>query len=110
MTMQTACAGGHRPRRTILLGVLLVAFATGAHATCIGDCGDDNAVSGDDIITGVSIALGNVPLDSCGSFEAAGAVTVDGIITAVLNAAPNGCPGSLPTDTPTFTVTPSDTP
>lgn len=60
--------------------------------TCVGDCGDDGAVTVDEIIRGVNIALGTASVGSCGAFDVNGdnAVTVDEIVKAV-NAALNGC-------------------
>lgn len=61
-------------------------------SSCVGDCGGDGAVTVDEVITGVNIALGSSPLSSCGAFDsnADAAVTVDEILTGVNNAL-NGC-------------------
>lgn len=81
---------------------------------CVGDCNGDGAVTVDEIVTGVNIALDTVGVDSCPAFDTDGSttVTVDEIITAV-NLALGGCaatatPTETPTETPTVTVT--DTP
>ncbi len=60
---------------------------------CVGDCGDDGAVTVDEIITGVNIALGVAPADQCPQFDVTGddQVTVDEILQAV-NLALVGCP------------------
>lgn len=60
--------------------------------TCVGDCGDDGAVTVDEIIRGVNIALGTATVGSCAAFDvnSDGAVTVDDLVKAV-NAALNGC-------------------
>ena len=61
---------------------------------CVGDCGDDGAVTVDEIIRGVNIALGTGAVGSCDAFDVNddGAVTVDEVVKAV-NAALNGCSG-----------------
>jgi hypothetical protein len=64
-----------------------------ANAPCIGDCNDDGAVTVDELVTGVNIALGLIPVDACPAFDPShdGAVTVDELLAAV-NTALNGCP------------------
>lgn len=61
---------------------------------CVGDCDRSGAVTVDELITGVNIALGTLPLDQCTLFDASGSgtVTVDEILTAVNNAL-GGCAG-----------------
>jgi hypothetical protein len=61
-------------------------------AVCVGDCDDSGTVTVDELIRGVNIALGLVPLDNCGSFDANGngGVTVNELVQAV-NAALEGC-------------------
>ncbi len=63
--------------------------------TCVGDCGNDDQVTVDEILTMVNIALGNVDVSECdaGDLSQDGQITVDEILTAVNNAL-NGCPGS----------------
>lgn len=71
-------------------------------AACVGDCDGDLAVTVDEVVTGVSIALGARPLGECPSFDgnADEQVTVDEIILA-LNFALAGCPTEEPTPTAT---------
>jgi hypothetical protein len=61
-------------------------------APCAGDCGRDGHVTVDDLVTGVSIALGNLPLTVCGTFDTNDdlQVTVDELVDGV-NKALNGC-------------------
>jgi hypothetical protein len=77
-------------------------FASGtAPPACIGDCGADGAVTIDDLITGVNIALEGSPVAACPAFECSPechpgpavfpGVTVDCIIRGVNNAL-SGCP------------------
>lgn len=60
---------------------------------CAGDCGGDAAVTIDEIIAMVNIALGNADTSACaaGDVNGDGGITVDEIIGAV-NRASNGCP------------------
>jgi hypothetical protein len=59
---------------------------------CVGDCGGDDMVTVDEILTMVNIALGNTPVADClaGDRSGDGTITVDEILTAV-NSALNGC-------------------
>ncbi|MBI4517502.1 MAG: hypothetical protein HY699_16995 [Deltaproteobacteria bacterium] len=68
--------------------------ATATPIPCIGDCSGDRHVTVDELVTGVNIALGNLAIDQCSSFDTSGdqKVTVDELLKAV-NAALNGCPG-----------------
>lgn len=81
----------------------------GELCSCVGDCNCDGAVTVDEVITMVSIALGVLDEIAClmGDANRDGVITVDEIITAVNNAL-DGCPAPPPTATPT--VTPSPTP
>lgn len=70
-----------------------VAFDVAAFVRgCAGDCNGDNEVTIDELIKGVNIALGLLPLDACPAFDTDGDthVTVDEIIQAV-QVALNGC-------------------
>jgi len=60
--------------------------------SCPGDCGDVGVVTVDELIVGVSMALGAQPLAACPSFDrdGDGAVTVDELLAAI-DAALNGC-------------------
>ena len=59
---------------------------------CEGDCGDDDQVTVDEILTMVNIALGNLNVSACEAGDANNdnRITVDEILTAVNNAL-NGC-------------------
>lgn len=65
---------------------------TAPSIACVGDCDGNGEVTVDELIRGVNIALGNLPLEDCESFDADGSgdVTVDELITAVNNAL-SGC-------------------
>jgi hypothetical protein len=66
--------------------------ATPTPIGCVGDCGEDGAVTVDELVTGVSIALGNLLADECPPFDATGdeKVTVEELVQGVTNAL-NGC-------------------
>jgi hypothetical protein len=63
---------------------------------CAGDCNDDGTVTVDEILTMVSIALGNAHVDVClaGDANGDGMVSIDEILRAVNNAL-NGCRGEV---------------
>jgi len=78
-----------------------------AAATCAGDCDGSGSITVDEILRGVNIALGVLPLGDCPAFDAdgSGAVEVDELIASV-NFALAGCPVvSIPTPTPVPTPT-----
>ena len=60
---------------------------------CVGDCNSSDAVTVDELLTMVNIALGNTPVMACeaGDANRDGQTTVDEILAAVNNAL-NGCP------------------
>ncbi len=62
--------------------------------SCIGDCNGNGEIAINELITGVSIALGSANVSACGSFDtnASGAVEINELIAGV-NAALNGCVG-----------------
>ena len=59
---------------------------------CNGDCNGNDQVTVDELLKGVNIALGNLPVADCPAFDsdANGIVTVDELLKAV-NTALNGC-------------------
>jgi glucose/arabinose dehydrogenase len=79
--------------------------------SCVGDCSGNGAVTIDELISGVSIALGGPPVSTCSALDANGdfEVTIDELVRAV-SAALEGC-HAVATVTPTegvpiVTVTP----
>jgi hypothetical protein len=91
-----------------ILGALMLAPPSAAQ-TCVGDCDDDGSVTINEIVLGVSIALGAQPLEGCLAFDRNGNHTVDvDELVAAVGVAQNGCPAS-PTSTAasTATATPS---
>jgi hypothetical protein len=92
--------------RSSVLSFCLVIFlgASAARAGqpgCLGDCSGDGAVTIDELVRGVNIALDSATVDQCPAFDlnANGQVTVDELVGAINNAL-NGCLGT-PTPTPT---------
>jgi hypothetical protein len=77
---------------------------------CPGDCDGDATVTVDELVIGVTIALGNQPSEACDPFDADGngVVTVEEVVRAVANTL-FGCEEHIdPTVTPTSG--PSETP
>ncbi|HYD49056.1 MAG TPA: cohesin domain-containing protein, partial [Terriglobales bacterium] len=66
-----------------------------AAATCIGDCGGNDRVSVEELISGVSIALGTTSIEQCSTLDANldAVVTVDELLLAA-DQALHGCPES----------------
>jgi hypothetical protein len=66
--------------------------ATSTPSHCVGDCGGDGAVTVNEIIVGVNVALGGQTIESCPLFDCNGngQLTVDCLIRAV-NASLDGC-------------------
>jgi hypothetical protein len=81
------------PTRTPVPGTPTATFTRVPPDTCLGDCDGDGAVSLDELVVGVNIALGRTPLEFCGAFDVAfdGAVTIDDLTLAV-NHGIAGCP------------------
>ncbi|HUI27427.1 MAG TPA: Ig-like domain-containing protein, partial [Candidatus Kryptonia bacterium] len=77
---------------------------------CVGDCYATDKVTVDELVLGVNIALGTMPMQPCTAFDCNhnGHVTIDCLVQAV-NAALNGC-GSAPISTATEVSTPPATP
>lgn len=77
---------------------------------CMGDCDRSGTVTVDELVEGVNVALGNVPVTACAAFGCDGGqqVTVACLVRAVSNAV-YGCGVIPPTRTPTRTRTRSPT-
>jgi hypothetical protein len=61
-----------------------------AASSCTGDCNGDHQVTVDELVTGVSIAMGTAPVTACPAYSSAAAVTVADLVMAVNNAL-DGC-------------------
>ena len=66
--------------------------ATPPAAACAGDCDADGTVAVNEIVTGVTIALGSAPADTCNALDSDGdgQVAINELIAAVQSAL-NGC-------------------
>ena len=104
----------HRLAALAVAATLLLALVPAAGAQCVGDCNGGGRVEINELIAGVSIAIGLAPLSQCGALDlnGSGTVTIEELIAAVSNAL-SGCP---PTPTPpdatqtaTATATATDT-
>lgn len=84
----------------IVLLVLAAARAEAAPLVCVGDCNDNRVVSIDELVRGVSIALGDTALDQCSVLDcnASGQATIDCLVRAI-NAGLGGCPSNVPSPT-----------
>ena len=63
-------------------------------SNCIGDCSNIGEVTIADIMTGVNIVLGILPVNACPAFVVDGVVTILQLIQGVDNLL-NGCPGAF---------------
>ncbi|MBX3027373.1 hypothetical protein KF840_20940 [bacterium] len=80
--------------RSLLVVLSLLLLAPAAQGRCTGDCGGGGgAVTIDELVLGVNVALGVAPLAACPAFPACevGPVCVADLIRAVRNAL-EGCP------------------
>ena len=75
-----------------VLGCGLAARGAWATGACDGDCDGNGAISVDELVRGVNIALGALDVSQCENFDGNhdAKVTVDELVTAV-NGALNGC-------------------
>jgi len=87
--------------RRLVVGALLLATALrpgpAAGQACTGDCNGNGTVEINELILGVNISLGTVPLSMCPAFDADGSTAVEiyELIAAVGNAL-NGCTAGPP--------------
>lgn len=75
---------------------------TGTVSFCVGDCSGEGMVQINELVIGVNIALGSLPIGDCPAFDCQnnGTVPINCLIQAVNNAL-NGCPAvATPTRTP----------
>lgn len=93
-----------------VMTVLVVGRPARSAALCVGDCDADGGVTVNEVIRGVSVALGSAPLAACTAFDANGdsIVSVDEILLA-LNNALNACLDVQPPPTVTAPLHPTPT-
>ena len=73
----------------VVVGLALLIGAAPVRALCPGDCNGDGEVTVAEVVTVVSIALGDLPVSACP--DAGGSIGIDEVIAAV-QAALDGCP------------------
>lgn len=85
------------------LGIRYLLIKGAAADACPGDCDLNNAVTIDDLVTSLGVALAAAPLESCpaGDRDRDGLITVDELLRGV-GTALNGC---LPRQPSTYTLT-----
>jgi len=104
--------------RVVLLGCFLAIFEVASarafvkvqFTVCPGDCDGSGSVTIDELIQGIDIALGVLPIARCTRMDhnGDGEVTVEELLIAV-NAALSGCPLPEATETPLTPEAPSPT-
>jgi cysteine-rich repeat protein len=85
-----------------LLAALFIALSGVPAQACDGDCDGNGAVAVEELIAGVSIALGQAALESCRAADrdGDGTVTIDEMIGAIAGALGGCAPSPTPTATP----------
>jgi hypothetical protein len=104
-------------RALVLVAAVTMTTAPALAQPCGGDCNGDSAVTVNELVAGVNIALGAASLDACPSFDLdhSSSVEINELVAAVNNAlcgcndicatpAPLSTPTSVPTHTPQPTV------
>ena len=76
---------------TLMILTITAAYPDAGQAQCVGDCSGDGEVSVDELVNGVSIALGRTAVTACAAFDTNGdsGLTVDELLQGV-NAALSG--------------------
>jgi len=94
----------------LTLSVWYVIAPAGAAAACVGDCNGDGAVTVNELVIMVNVALDALPVSSCtaGDADNSGDITIDEIVAATNNAL-GMCPSASPTATATATAPPTAT-
>jgi para-nitrobenzyl esterase len=80
-----------------LVATVLLCQQTAAAQSCVGDCNADGAVTVDEVVIGVNIALGTAPLADCSAFDRDANTSVDvaEVVTGITNLL-DGCPTNDP--------------
>src|SRR5436190_19287385 len=76
----------------VLAALLGASTSAPAQTACLGDCDGSGAVTVDELVTMVNIALSSAALSACdsGDTDGSGDISIDEIIAAV-NSAVSGC-------------------
>lgn len=102
----------------VALGLVIqLALALPASGVCTGDCDGDGRVAVNELIAGVNVALGQLPMESCEAIDrdGDGRAGIDDLVHAVEDAvgecdqAATATPTSVPVSTPTETATQTPT-
>lgn len=106
----TDCRAGGRCEFSSAAGGTICVASDPGPLECFGDCNNDLAVTVDEILVMIEIALGTQPLDNCtrGDITGDGTISVDELLVA-LGLALTGCPDIM-LPTPTAPAAPSRTP
>src|SRR5262245_18594926 len=80
-------------RALAAVGLFLLGAVGRADAVCVGDCNGDGKVTIDELLRGVRISLGELPIDPCPALDCTGSgtVTISCLVQGVNNAL-EGCP------------------
>ena len=100
---------GSGSRALVVIVGLMFAARSATWAVCVGDCDDTGVITVDELVLGVSIALGSQAPSTCPAFlDAEGQVDISQLLKGVKNSL-QGCPAE-PTATSTGNAaTPTDT-
>ena len=105
----------HTTVGTAVVAALVIACGSARAQECVGDCDGNGMVTINELILGVSIALGNQPITACGAFDCQHNETVPiNCLIQGVNGALDGCSAAVATNTatpmPNVTATPTATP
>lgn len=90
----------------VLFAFLAISSTLSPALACPGDCNSDGHVDIGELVRGVNIALGNLPVTQCPAIDGNGSASVSiSELVAAVNAALTGCPAATPTALPTATPT-----
>lgn len=109
------------PTRVLCAALWIAALPIAARGQlCVGDCDGSGTVSVAELIQGVRISLGDLPIATCSAFDATpdGTLRIDELVRGVSDllggcpATPTASPSPSPSETPTPTASPppTDTP
>jgi hypothetical protein len=101
--MPTALRSKCRVRELLLVSILLAEVAVRpAHgaAECVGDCDGDGAVSIAELVSGIDVALGNLPPSACAAFACSSGITAISCAVRAVRNALDGCDAPTPTPSP----------
>jgi hypothetical protein len=95
-----------RSALTVALCGLLLAGSAGAARACTGDCNADGAVTIDELINGVNISLGSMPVGRRSARDCDGNGSVSGRAIDAVRSSLSGCPATPTPTLPSLTPRP----